>query len=608
MDKQPMKTDQTKPTLAETFKRWMGPLSMHNTTLRTRLVLVMAIISIPLLLASNMLMSNRAEAYLRETSDIELKKTNTALVDKTSVWLTQNVMVLRQLATLPQIIAMDPEEQRTILRRTSQAFPHMYLVHTVDTNVMNVARSDLEPNKDYSGRYYFQRALLGESITFQVITGLTSGEPALTAAVPVWDGGEIKGAVAFASDLNAISKSILTQVTSTDDKMQTFVVDDKNQVIAHPNQDIANQFEDYSNYPPVKKLREGHRAYYNFTDANGVTYRAYLSVLSNGWGVITQQEQINVISRINQLRLMSLVVTLVAVSLMVGVSAFMIRRSLQPVNDLIYTANAISRGDLSRVARVERNDEIGTLAKAFNIMTARLRGTVNTLEQNVADRTRMIETSFEVSRRLSTILNMNDLLREVVNQLQSAFDYYHVHIYLFDEAKQTLVMSGGTGEAGRAMMARGHHIVKGKGLVGRAAETNMPVLVEDTHADPNWLPNPLLPDTQSEAAVPIAISDFVVGVLDVQQNRVGGLTKLDVELLQSIANQVAIAVQNAKSYAQVQERADREASIANIHQKLQQSGTVEDVLEVAVSELGKLLNARHTTGEIRIHRGPESKN
>ncbi len=608
MNKEPMKTETTVPTPVEGRKRWLFPDNLRNLSLQARLALIMIVVSIPLLLLSNLVMGSRAEQYLRETADVELRKTNIALVDKTSVWLTQNVMVLRQLATLPQITTMDPEEQQVILRRTSQAFPHLYLVHTVDKSLMNVARSDLSPNRDYSERYYFQRALLGESITFQVITGLTSGEPALAASVPVWDGGAIVGAVAFASDLNVISDSILTQVSAIDEEMQTFVVDSNNQVIAHPDSDIANRMEDFKSYPPVMRLRAGGRGFYEFTDSQGVEYRAYLSELSNGWGVITQQRQANLIARVNELRAMSLAVTLAAVAMMVGISAYLIRRSLQPVNDLIYTANAISRGDLSREARIDRNDEIGQLAKAFNIMTARLRGTVNTLEQNVADRTRMIETSFEVSRRLSTILNMSDLVREVVDQLQSAFSYYHVHIYLFDEGKQNLIMSGGTGEAGRAMMARGHHIARGRGLVGRAADLNTPVLVEDTHADPNWLPNPLLPDTKSEVAVPIAISDFVIGVLDVQQNVVGGLTDLDVELLKSIANQVAIAVQNAKSYSQVQERAEREATIAAIHQKIQQSESVESVMEVAVSELGKLLNARHTAGEIRAGHILDRKN
>jgi len=265
----------------------------------------------------------------------------------------------------------------------------------------------------------------------------------------------------------------------------------------------------------------------------------------------------------------------------------------RPIAALVTSAKQVASGNLDIVVPGTTNrDEIGLLAAAFYNMTSQLRQTLERLDHRAVQ----ITTSAEVSRRLSTFLNERQLIIEVTEQLKAAFDYYHVHIYLLDEKSGDLIMAGGTGDVGAAMLGSGHKIPKGKGLVGRVAETSTPVLVSDTSKDPDWLPNPLLPETSSEAAVPIATTNKVLGVLDVQHNKTHGLQQEDVDLLQSLANQVAIALLNARSYTDVQQRADREARVTSIGQKIQSTTTVEGALQVAVRELGRTLSLN----EIRV--------
>jgi len=274
------------------------------------------------------------------------------------------------------------------------------------------------------------------------------------------------------------------------------------------------------------------------------------------------------------------------------------RRILNPLNDLTKASTLIGEGNLMVTVPVSGQDEFATLGQAFNQMAEQLRDLIGSLEQMVANRTRALSTSFQVSRRLSTILDQQQLVAEVVKQVQSAFDYYHAHIYLVDDWTGQLLMVGGTGEAGQAMLAAGHKLEKGQGLVGRAAETRKPVIVPDVSKDPQWLPNPLLPGTRAEIAVPIMLGNQVKGVLDVQHDVRDGLGKTDAELLQTIANQVAIALQNAKLYEDTQQVAEREAMVNSINQKIQQATTIENVLEIAAQELGMALGKKPTSVQL----------
>lgn len=295
--------------------------------------------------------------------------------------------------------------------------------------------------------------------------------------------------------------------------------------------------------------------------------------------------------------------TSMAIALIVGFLGLTMARSLtRPMNTLTRAAEALATGELEQTVPVESQDELGTLASVFNQMTERLREMIDSLQA----RTRAVEASAEVSRRLSTILDETQLATEVVEQLQQAFGFYHAHIYLVDEDSGDLMMAGGTGIAGRAMLADGHRISQGRGLVGRAANTNTTVLVSDVSQDRNWLPNPLLPDTKAEVAVPITVGERVLGVLDVQHNVTDGLSDDDADLLAAIANQVAVALQNTRLFTEAQERARYEERVNLITQRIQSTTTVEEALQIAVREVGQALKAGETS--VRLVAGTQPDN
>ncbi|MCA9933226.1 MAG: GAF domain-containing protein [Ardenticatenaceae bacterium] len=300
----------------------------------------------------------------------------------------------------------------------------------------------------------------------------------------------------------------------------------------------------------------------------------------------------------SNLRLNWIIATVLAV-IGGGLVAYFTWRSItEPVAELIEQTGRVAGSDFQPIEPLNRRDELGQLSRAFADMTALLHETYVELEQRVADRTRALRLSTEVSRSLSTILNQTQLVTEVVNQVRSAFDYYHTHIYLLNEEEQKLEMAGGTGEAGMALLAANHSLQLDQGLVGRAATTKTTVLIPDVSQEPGWLPNPLLPETQAETAVPIVYGDTLIGVIDVQHNVVNGLSEEDVRLLESIASQVAIALRNARLFEQAHHQAERQTKINEIGRRIQNATDIEAVLQVAARELGRALGTQRTSIEL----------
>lgn len=240
--------------------------------------------------------------------------------------------------------------------------------------------------------------------------------------------------------------------------------------------------------------------------------------------------------------------------LVVGLAAFLIAYLLaRPVQELAGAARRIEQGELDVQIEVKSQDEVGQLANAFNDMAHQIKTLVDTLEQRVATRTQRLEIIAALSERLTGILDFDALLQELVKQVKDNFNYYHAHVYIVDDKGQNLIMIAGVGEAGEKMKAQSHQIALDAptSLVARAARSGEIVSVDNVREVEDWLPNPLLPDTYSEMAVPIVVEDQIVGVLDVQEDKIAGLDEGDANVLRSLANQVAVAIRNARLFDEV---------------------------------------------------------
>jgi len=238
----------------------------------------------------------------------------------------------------------------------------------------------------------------------------------------------------------------------------------------------------------------------------------------------------------------------------VGVSLAMGQFIASPLVRLTETARQITVGNLNAQARVDTEDETGTLARTFNTMTAQLREMLHGLEERVAERTRDLALAAEVGQRVSAVRDLDALLAGAVETIRARFDLYYTQIYLTNPGGTALVLRAGTGAVGQELLRRNHRLPLGPGSInGAAASENRPVLVADTAASGVFRPNPLLPDTRSEVSVPLVVGERVVGVLDLQSTQPGTFTADNLPAFQALAGQLAIAIENADLFATAQQ-------------------------------------------------------
>ncbi len=281
--------------------------------------------------------------------------------------------------------------------------------------------------------------------------------------------------------------------------------------------------------------------------------------------LIAEQTQREAFARDDALVTLLIVATLTVALLTTLLAAVITRHLSRPIVQLTLSAVKIAGGDLDQTVPVVRRDEIGILAQAFNIMTAELRSLYHGLEQKVAERTRLLReanqrlryqtmqltVSAEVGRAVTSILDLNELLKRVVDLIRNSYRLLRVAIYLLDESGHNIVRQVRTGWDGNHVSSIGPHTVHNESLLGQAVANGQPYL----------------DDLRTNATIPLRIGERVVGVLKLQAYQGDEFSDDGITSLQSLADQISVAIQNAQTYAVEKRTVERLHRVDNIRTK-----------------------------------------
>jgi len=380
------------------------------------------------------------------------------------------------------------------------------------------------------------------------------GLPYMSMAVPIRDPQlQIVGMLVAQVDLSPLWNVVATAGSGKTGYVYT--VDQAGNLIAARDVAMVMSQFDVTELRGVQAALEGEQPTVAYQGLAGTSVIGGMSRIRNiDWNVIAELPTSEAYAYLRSLLLLLGFQILLGIILAIGVWFYINKRVVGPILEITRGAQRIGDGDLNQRVEVRTGGELTDLARVLNSTTAQLQNLIGSLEQRVAARTAdlkrrsvQLEAAAQVARAAAAIRDLGQLLGEAVRLISNRFGFYHAGIFLLDEMGEYAVLRAASSEGGQKMLDRGHKLQIGEvGIVGNVAAANQPRIALDVGKDAVFFDNPDLPLTRSEMALPLAARNRVIGVLDVQSTEPGAFSDEDVAILQTLADQLALAIENAR--------------------------------------------------------------
>jgi PAS domain S-box-containing protein len=207
-------------------------------------------------------------------------------------------------------------------------------------------------------------------------------------------------------------------------------------------------------------------------------------------------------------------------------------------------------------------------------------------EELAQKRAQQLQIAAEIARDTTATLDTQETLSKAVDLIRDRFGFYHASIFMLDSLGEYAILKEAAGQIGAVMKEKGHRLAVGsQSIVGQATARKEILVINDVLKEPNYYPNPLLPETRAELTIPLVVGARVLGAVDVQSKEFNVFTPDEIGVLKILADQLAIAVLNNTLYARTQENLGQHRLLHQITVASASAQTVEDALSITVEAL-----------------------
>jgi len=546
-------------------------------------------------------------AYQRVTEDLviernqELTRLSTGefaagLAEYTGL-LTGYTGLLADLARTAYVYENDPAAQQGALRRARdrlQVFDGGVLIINSRGTVVAAEPERTETvGQNWSNRSYFRQMLRSpEPVFSDIVADGPAGAEVIVVAVPIeGNQGQFLGLMAGMFRAGADTHNPFYHdiaMLRIGESENTFLVDGQGRVIYHSDADrIA---EDFSRQRVVQQVTNERVGALRTRDLEGRDIVAsFAPVPGTSWGLVTEEGWDKLISPSQGYRRFLLVLLALGVLVPAAVVAVGVKRITEPIIELIGAAQEVAGGNFGQTITAHTGDEVEELAEQFNLMAAKLQASYARLEQRVEDRTKELAALNAIASSVSGSLALEEMLCDSLDKTLQVMEVEAGGIYLLDDETRTLNITTRRG-FGPELAQEIDRLQVGEGFSGRVAQTGAPLVVKDVSSDPRLTRLAVKKEgLRCLASVPLHAKGKVLGTLFTVTRSHREFTEQDVQLLTSIGHQIGIAVENARLFAQIEQRMQELEALfragAGLHRNLQLEEVLQALVDIAVDIL-----------------------